>query len=102
MELPHPPRYEVGRLHAAAQALALRIVRCDTTAKARCERDIVRLLTLRKWVGTAFGTARLAEFALSVDDALLFRSIMGATEKRRDLVLSLFISCAYRHFATVI
>jgi len=44
-------------------------------AKRRWERDIVRLLMLRKWVGTAFGTARLIEFALSADDALLFRSV---------------------------
>src|ERR1700730_6782362 len=28
-----------------------------------------------KVAGTAFGTARLAEFALSADDALLFRSV---------------------------
>jgi hypothetical protein len=27
---------------------------------------------LRKWVGTAFGTARLIVFGLSADDALLF------------------------------
>ncbi len=37
---------------------------------------------LRKWVGTAFGTARFIEFALSADDALLFRSA-GPIHHRR-------------------
>jgi hypothetical protein len=47
-------------------------LRYAAAAKRRWERDIVRLLTLRKWVGTAFGTARLVELALSADGALLF------------------------------
>ena len=50
-------------------------LRYAATAKRRWERDIVRLLTLRRWVGTAFGTARFAELALSADDASLFRSV---------------------------
>jgi hypothetical protein len=50
-------------------------LRCAATTKRRWERDIVRLRTLRKWVGTAFGTAWLVGFALSADDALLFRSV---------------------------
>jgi hypothetical protein len=50
-------------------------LRYAATAKRRSKRDIVRLLTLRKRVGTAFGTARLVELALSADDALLFRSV---------------------------
>src|SRR5258705_17094 len=50
-------------------------LRYAATAKRRWERDIVHLLALRKWAGTAFGTARLVEFALSADDALLFRPI---------------------------
>src|SRR5258708_6360770 len=50
-------------------------LRYAATAKRRWERDIVRLLTLSKMVGTAFGTARLIRFALSADDALLFRSV---------------------------
>jgi hypothetical protein len=41
-------------------------LRSAATAKRRWERDIIRLLTLRKWAGTAFGTARLIEFALSI------------------------------------
>jgi hypothetical protein len=45
------------------------------TAKRRWERDIVRLLTLREWVGTAFGTAWFVEFVLSADEASLFRSV---------------------------
>jgi hypothetical protein len=45
-------------------------------------------------VGTAFGTALLVEFALSADDALLFRSvgpsIIGAMENcRSNILLSL-------------
>jgi hypothetical protein len=38
-------------------------LRHEATAKRRWEHDIVRLLTLRKWVGTAFGTARLVGLA---------------------------------------
>jgi hypothetical protein len=57
-------------------------LRYGATAKRRRERDIVRLLMLRKWVGTAFGTARLIEFSLSADDALLFRSV-GPFHHRR-------------------
>jgi hypothetical protein len=57
-------------------------LRYAATAKRSWERDIVRLLMLRKWVGTAFGTARLIEFALSADDALLFRSV-GPLHHRR-------------------
>jgi len=53
----------------------LSTLRYAITAKRRWERDIVRLPTLRKWVGTAFGTARLGGVALSADDALLFRSV---------------------------
>jgi hypothetical protein len=33
---------------------------------------MIRLLTLEKRAGTAFGTARLVELALSADEALLF------------------------------
>ncbi len=57
-------------------------LRYAATAKRRWDRDIVRLLTLRKWVGTAFGTARLVEFALSADDALLFRSVRPFHHRR--------------------
>jgi hypothetical protein len=41
-----------------------RTLRSAATAKRRWERDIVRLPMLRKWAGTAFGTARRVEFAL--------------------------------------
>jgi len=64
-------------------------LRYAATAKRRWERDIVRLLTLRRWVGTAFGTARLIEFALSADDALLFRSV-GPIHHRGDGEFSSF------------
>src|SRR5260370_3823838 len=50
-------------------------LRYAAAAKRRWKREIVRLPTLRKRIGTAFGTARLVEFALSADDALLFRSV---------------------------
>src|ERR1700730_9286484 len=61
-------------------------LRYAAPAKRRWERDIVRLLTLRKWVGTAFGTAWPVELALSADDAALFRPVgpllIGAMQKR--------------------
>jgi hypothetical protein len=50
-------------------------LRYAATAKRSWKRDIVRLATLRKWVGTTFGTAWLVELALSADDALLFRIV---------------------------
>jgi len=65
-------------------------LRYAATAKRRWEREIVRLLTLRKWVGTAFGTARLVEFALSADEALLFGSV-GPFHHRRDAETICFV-----------
>jgi hypothetical protein len=50
-------------------------LRYAATVKRRRECDIVRLVALRRWGGTAFGTARLVEFALSADDASLFRPV---------------------------
>jgi hypothetical protein len=73
------------------------VVRCDTRrpAKRRWKREIVRLPTLRKRIGTAFGTARLVEFALSADDALLFRSVGQIRDwvmyaRRRDWLVQVF------------
>jgi hypothetical protein len=58
------------RKSAIASAL-----RYAAAAKRRWKREIVRLPTLRRRVGTAFGTARLVAFALSADDAWLFRTV---------------------------
>jgi hypothetical protein len=57
-------------------------LRYAATAKRKWKRDIVRLLTLRKWLGTAFGTAWLVELALSADDALLFRPVRPLHHRR--------------------
>jgi len=51
-------------------------VRCNTPQPPNEGGNaIIRLLTLPKQVGTAFGTAWLVQFALSADDALLVRSV---------------------------
>jgi hypothetical protein len=70
-------------------------LRYAAAAKRRWKREIVRLPTLRRRVGTPFGTARLVEFALSADDALLFRPVGPFHHRRKTEPMSLM----WRHFS---
>jgi hypothetical protein len=63
-----------GRIHSKGYNLVdwRNTLRCAVAAKRRWEREIVRPWAFRMLVGTAFGTARLIEFALSANWASLF------------------------------